>query len=65
VRTLLHQQLLQLGILVLELLQPLGLGHIDAAVFGLPIIQRRFRDAVLARKIRCLRPGLVLDAAPQ
>src|ERR1700738_5104250 len=51
---------LQPGVLVLELLQTLGLGDVHAAVFGLPIIQRRFRDPVLAREIGGLRARLML-----
>src|SRR5580704_13297 len=47
---------------VLELLQPFGLGDIHASVLGLPVIERRFRDAVLARQIRPLRPGTVLSS---
>jgi len=60
VQHLLGEQLLQLRVLVLELLQPLGLGDVPAAVLGLPAVKRRFRDAVLARQIGGLRPGLVL-----
>jgi hypothetical protein len=37
-----------------------GLGHVHAAVLGLPIVERRFRDAVLARQIGSLRPSLML-----
>src|SRR3984885_10598399 len=61
---LLGQKLLQFGVLVLELLQPFGLGDIHAAILGLPVVKRRFRDAVLARQIRGLRPGLVLLQHP-
>jgi len=60
IQHLLSQKLLQLGVLVLELLQPLRLGDIDPAIAGLPVVQRRFRDAVLARQIGGLRPSLVL-----
>jgi len=38
--------------------QPLGLRKVHPAEF--PIIRRRFRDTVLARRIGCLRTGLVL-----
>src|ERR1700722_19149003 len=58
------QNLLQFGVLVLELLQPFGLGDIHAAVLGLPVVKRRFRHAVLARQIRRLRSGLVLLQNP-
>jgi hypothetical protein len=54
------QELLQLAVLVLEGSQPLGLRHLQAAVFGLPVVQRRFRDPVLARQIGRLRPSLML-----
>ncbi len=48
------------GALLLELLQPLGLGDVHATVFGLPVVKRRFRNSVLARQIGGLRAGLVL-----
>jgi hypothetical protein len=38
--------------------------YLHAAVLGLPVVKRRFRDAVLARQIRRLRPGLVLLQHP-
>jgi hypothetical protein len=60
IQHLLGQQLLQLGVLVLELPQPLGLRDVHPAEFSLPIVQRRFRDAVLARQISRLRTGLML-----
>ena len=34
--------------------------YLHAAVLGLPVVQRGFRDAVLARQIGRLRSGLVL-----
>jgi hypothetical protein len=58
------QQLLQLGILVLKLPQPLGLRGVPSHRIWLPIVQRRFRDAVLARQIGRLRTGLVLAQHP-
>jgi len=61
VQHLLGQELLELRVLVLELLQPLGLGDVHAAVLGLPVVKRRFGDAVLARQIGGLRPGLVWE----
>jgi hypothetical protein len=45
---------------ILELLQTFGLGHVHPAVLGLPIVEHRFRDAVLARQVGRLRPGLRL-----
>jgi hypothetical protein len=40
--------------------QALGLRDVHPAEFGLPIVQRRFRDAVLAGEIGGLRTGLLL-----
>src|SRR6185437_16351121 len=42
------QQALQLGVLVLELLEPLGLGDVHAAELRLPGVERRRADPVLA-----------------
>src|SRR5205823_14469713 len=56
----LGQQLLQLAVLVFEHPQPLGLRHIHAAVFALPVVQGGFRYAVLARQVSRLCPSLVL-----
>src|SRR5260221_11583506 len=56
--------LLQPGVLVLELLQALGLADIHAAVFGPPIIQRRLRDAVLAREIPFFAPASCSRSTP-
>lgn len=58
---LLGQKLLQLRILLLQRLQPLGLGDIHAAEFGLPILDRRLGDTVLASQIGRRRPGLMLS----
>lgn len=43
-----------------ELLQTLGFRDVHAAEFGLPVVQGRLRNAVLAREIGGLRPSLVL-----
>jgi hypothetical protein len=48
IKHLLGQKLLQLRVLVLELLQPFGLGHIHAAVLGLPVVS-------VASETPCLR----------
>ena len=48
IQHLLGQKLLQLRVLVLELLQPFGLGHIHAAVLGLPVVS-------VASETPCLR----------
>jgi hypothetical protein len=50
----------QLAVLVFQRAQTLGIRHVHAAVLGLPIVQRGFRDAVLAGQIGRLRAGLVL-----
>ena len=60
VQHLLGQELLQLGILVLERLQPLGLGHRHPGILRLPGIERAFRHAVLAAEIGTLRACLML-----
>jgi hypothetical protein len=39
IQHLLGQQFLQLGVLVLKLLQPLGFRHVEATVLGLPVMQ--------------------------
>lgn len=57
---LLGQQLLQLGVLILKLLQSLGLGDIHDPELGLPVVQRRFRDAVPAGQVRRRRASLML-----
>src|SRR3954469_19466444 len=49
-----------LAFLVLERLEPLGLGHIHTPVTGFPVVQRGFRDPVLARQIGRLGPSLVI-----
>lgn len=52
--------LLQLGVLLLQRLQPLGVGHLHAAICGLPVIQRRLRDPALEGHIARFRPRVVL-----
>ncbi len=47
----LAQQVLQLAILGLELTEPLRLGHLHAAIFGLPAVQRVLGHAVLADQV--------------
>jgi hypothetical protein len=42
------QKPLELGVLVLKLLEPLGLGHIHPAKLSLPTVKRRYADPVLA-----------------
>src|SRR5690606_25297970 len=55
-----RKQLLQLRVLRLELLQPLGVRHRHPAVLGLPVVERRLADAVLAQQFSDLRAGLRL-----
>jgi hypothetical protein len=55
-----RQELLQLAVLVLQRPKALGVRHVHAAVFGLPVVQRGFRDAVLASQIGRLRASFVL-----
>jgi hypothetical protein len=50
-RVSLGQQLLQLGILVLERLQPFGIRYFEAAVFGLPHVEGGAADPVLAAHV--------------
>jgi len=54
------QQLLQLGILIIKLLQSPGLGDNQASKLGLQVVDRRFRDTALARQVCCFSPGLML-----
>jgi hypothetical protein len=53
--------LLVLGVLVLQCLQALGIRQTDAAMLGLPIIQRGFKNAVLSAQVFRLHPGLMLS----
>ena len=53
----LGHQLLQLGVLILERLQPLGVRHFEAAVLGLPFVERRAADPVRAAHIGRLHPA--------
>jgi hypothetical protein len=54
------QQPFQTGVLVYQTLQPLGLADIHAAILGLPFIDGRIADAVLAAQIGNGNPGLML-----
>ena len=60
----LGQQLLQLGVLVLQRLQALGVRHVEPAVLGLPLVKCRAADPVLAAHVRRLRPRLLLPQNP-
>ena len=57
-------KLLQLGVLVLQRLQPPGVRHVHAAELGLPLVECRAADPVLAAHVRRLRPGLLLPQNP-
>lgn len=54
------QEPLQLRVLVLQRLQPLGFGYVNAAELGLLFIDAGIADAVLAAKLRDRRARLVL-----
>src|SRR5260370_42228657 len=64
IQHLLPKKLLQPGVLVLEVLKRLGHADVQAAVFGPPIIQRRLRDAVLAREIPVFAPASCSRSTP-
>jgi hypothetical protein len=49
-----------MGILVLELFQALGLADTHAAIYGLPFVDGRVADAMLAAQIGDRNPGLVV-----
>jgi hypothetical protein len=53
-------QLLQPGVLALQPLQALGLGDLEPALLGLPVVEARLADPVLAAHVGRLHPGLVL-----
>lgn len=54
------QQLLEPGVLLLELTQPLGVRDLHAAVLGLPAINRVLDNAIPARQLADRLAGLVL-----
>ena len=53
-----------LPVLLLERLQPLGVGHLHAAVLRPPRVERRVADPVLAAQLRSRCPGLLLLQDP-
>lgn len=55
-----RQEPLQLRVLVLQRLQPLGLRYVHAAELGFPLLDAGVADAVLAAKLRDRRACLVL-----
>ncbi len=55
-----RQQLLQPGVLAFQPLQALGLGDLKPAVLGLPVVEARLTDPVLAAQLGRLHPGLAL-----
>jgi len=57
----LGQQLLQLGVLVLQRPQPPGIRHFEAAILGLPFVERCAADPMPAAYLGGLRPSLVLS----
>jgi hypothetical protein len=60
----LGQQLLELGVLVLQSLQPPGVGNLQAAILGLPFAKRGAADAVLPAHIGRRRPRLLFTQDP-
>ncbi|MBK3666670.1 hypothetical protein JJE66_36360 [Bradyrhizobium diazoefficiens] len=65
VEHLLGQKLLQLRVLLFQGPQPLRLGNVDAAEFGLSIIDRRFGDPMLASQVRPSSRSLMLLSRPR
>jgi hypothetical protein len=57
----LGQKLLQLGVLVFQRLQALGIRHIEAAVLGLPLVERGAADPVFAANIAALRASFLFQ----
>ena len=60
VENLLGQKLLQTAVLILERAETPGLRHVEAAVLGFPVVQRRRADPVPATQVRDPRARLVL-----
>ena len=58
------QKPLQLGVLVLNLLEPLGLGHLHPAKLRLPTVEGRRADPVLAAHLSGRKPRLLLAQHP-
>src|SRR4029077_5468668 len=50
----------QPAVLVLQRPQPLGVGHFETAELGLPLVERRRADTVLAAHLRRRNPGFLL-----
>ena len=53
-----RQQPLELVVLALKLPQPPGLGYLQPAILGLPVVDRRFRHPVPPGQISGLRTRL-------
>ena len=60
----LGQHLLQLGVLVRQRLQSLGIRDFETTILGLPFVECRTADVVLAAYLSRLRPGLLLPQNP-
>ena len=56
----LSEQLLELGVLILKRLQPSGIGYVEAAVSGLPVVEGGAAHPVLAADVGRLRTRLLL-----
>jgi hypothetical protein len=50
--------------MVLQRLQPTGIGHLQPAILGLPRGKRGTADLVLAAQISCSQPALMLLQDP-
>jgi hypothetical protein len=48
------------AVLVLQRFQPFGFRHVKAAILGLPVVERGFRNPMFAGHITYLRPRCVL-----
>jgi hypothetical protein len=64
VEHLFGEQLLQPGVLVLQSLQAMRVGHVHSGELRLELVEGRRQDAVLAADIRRLRTGLLLLQHP-
>jgi hypothetical protein len=47
---------------VLQRLQPFGVGDLESTILGLPLVERRAADPVLAAHVSRLRPSFLLPA---
>lgn len=64
VQVCLGQQMLELGVLRLQLAQPSRLRHVHAAELGASLVERGIREAALAADLRHRHAGLGLSEEP-